>query len=239
MNSQIFGVLNAQTTPNLFQRLQRLDLEQKESQGLGIAALMDGRIQQLQIRGNWSDLQTLQQRRTFQGRFGVAFTRQMASQSNPEEKSYQTRLDANQNLVLVHHGFIENSYEIKNELFDLGYEFSLETDNQIIFYMIKRYLDIGLRPDEALKVCMMRLEGEFAIIGLFREPKELLIGARRRLSLAIGVADNVFYISSNTEALSLICNQVIQIQAGEPVVLNSLQTITHDKALTYPSYPPL
>jgi len=242
MKSQILGVLNAHKTPNLFQGLQGLELEGQKCQGVGMATLMDGRIQQLQTEGDLSDIQKLQEKQPLEGRFGIAFTHQMEQEPEPEPepepKPYQTRLDANQNMVFVHHGLIENSYEIKNELFDLGYEFSLETDNQIILYMMNRYLDIGLAPDEAMKVCMMRLEGEFAIIGLFTHPEELLIVARRRLPLAIGVADNVFYVSSNAKALNLISSQVMQIDAGEPVVLSSLKTLTDDSYFNYPSYPP-
>ncbi len=229
MKSQIFGVLNAHKTQNLFQGLQPLELEEGECQGVGMATLMDGRIQQLQTEGNLSDVLTLQQKQPFESRFGIAFTHQVDQKPEPESKQqYKTRLDANKNLAVVHHGFIKNSYEIKNELLDLGYEFYLETDNQIILYMINRYLDIGLDPAEAMTVCMMRLEGDFAIIALFAYPEEVLIAARRRLPLAIGVADNVFYVSSNAKALSLISSQVMQIEAGEPVVLSSFQTVADD-----------
>ncbi|MEK8021786.1 MAG: hypothetical protein VSS75_033335, partial [Candidatus Parabeggiatoa sp.] len=69
---------------------------------------------------------------------------------------------------------------------------------------------------------------DFAIIALFAYPEEVLIAARRRLPLAIGVADNVFYVSSNAKALSLISSQVMQIEAGEPVVLSSFQTLADD-----------
>lgn len=224
MMSDIYGILNdSNVTPSLLAGLQQLESEYGDYDSVGFATLMEGRIRQQQTSGKLENLQNVLQKQPIQGhRFGIAYTHRIPSK---ETGKLYSRLCANEHLAIVHNGAIKNKRDIKNELFNLGYQFDAETDEEIILRLISRYLDIGMQPEEATLVTVARLQGYFATIALFANPNSLLIAARRGSPLAIGVNNNILYVSSNTNALTRLSHQVIQLEEGHPAVLRSVNSV--------------
>jgi len=221
MRQCIFGAWNeTDVTKTLLQGLQHLEAEAGDFKEVGIATLMEGRIQSQ----NALDLQNLQnqlQTQPLSGHFGIAYT----CLKNPHEveKYDATYLCANERVAIVYNGFIDNFPEIWKEWLELGYPFKNKTDGEIVLRLLNRYSEIdGISPLEALTLTTTRLQGDFSVIALFAE-EELLMAARQGCQLAIGVDENAYYFSSDTQVLTRLSRRVIQLEEGKPTVLQSVK----------------
>ena len=77
MLAGVFSTFRYQdVVPILLQGLQHLELEYGNFDGVGIATLMDGRIQHQYTQGTGQDLQRILQKQPLSGRFGIAYTHQ-------------------------------------------------------------------------------------------------------------------------------------------------------------------
>ena len=224
MRQCIFGAWNeTDVTKTLLQGLQHLEAEAGDFKEVGIATLMEGRIQSQ----NAPDLQNLPnqlQTQPLSGHFGVAYT--CLKNPNEVEKYDATYLCANERVAIVYNGFIDNYPEIWQEWLELGYPFKSKTDGEIVLRLLNRYSERdGISPLEALTLTIARLQGDFSVIALFAE-EELLMVARRGCQLAIGVDENAYYFSSDTKALTRLSQRVIQLEEGNPTVLHQLNRVS-------------
>jgi glucosamine--fructose-6-phosphate aminotransferase (isomerizing) len=125
-------------------------------------------------------------------------------------------LCANERVAVVYHGVIEN---IREEWLDID----TQTDGEIFLTTLNRYLEIGgISPLDALTITIRRLRGDFAVMVLFAK-EDLFMVARGGCQLAIGVGENVTYFSSDSKALTLLYQRVMQLEEGSPTVLCSVQ----------------
>jgi glucosamine 6-phosphate synthetase-like amidotransferase/phosphosugar isomerase protein len=210
MRQCIFGAFHeTDVTPALLQGLQHLEVEDGNFEEVGIAIVMEGRIQYQ----NTHDLQTP----PLSGRFGMVYT----CPKSPEEdvgKHYAGHLCANERVAVVFHGVIEN---MRDEWLALGCSFETQTDGEIFLTILNRYLEIGgFSALDALTLTIKGLQGYFAVMVLFAK-EDLLMVARRGCQLAIGVDKNVTYFSSDPKALTLLSRRVMQLEEGGLTVLHS------------------
>jgi glucosamine--fructose-6-phosphate aminotransferase (isomerizing) len=223
MRQCILGAWNeTDVTPTLLQGLQHLEREYGDFEKVGIATLMEGRIQ----HQNTHDLQNLQhllQKQPLSGHFGMVYT--CPKSPKDVEKHYTAHLCANERIAVVYNGAIETLRETSDEWSKLGHPFKNQTDGDFVLRLIDHYLEIGgISPLDALTLTLTRLQGEFAVLALFAE-EDLLIVARRDCQLAIGVDENVTCFGSDTKVLTSLCRRVMQLEEGGPTVLRSVKGI--------------
>ncbi|RKZ75406.1 MAG: hypothetical protein DRR19_29370 [Candidatus Parabeggiatoa sp. nov. 1] len=228
----IFSTSNTQdVVPSMLEGLQRLEVEYGKFDGVGIATLMDGRIQHQYTEGTGQDLLNLLQKQPISGHLGIAY---MPPKSAKDDKNgpavhfYMT-----ERLAVVYHGVIDkdNLSDIRDNLWALGYEFETRTNGELVLSLIQRYLDLKINldfnmefsPIDAMKVSAGRLQGRFVIMALFAEP-ELLLAAGKYCPLPLGVNGNFGYLASDTNALSLLSIPIMFVAEGNPVVLRPATT---------------
>ncbi len=95
------------------------------------------------------------------------------------------------NIAIVHNGIIENYNELKNFLLGEGYIFKSQTDTEIfvnfIEYNIRKIGDNEVDDIVfALKVALKKIKGQYAILLLFKNHPEILIGAKKNAPLVVG-----------------------------------------------------
>jgi glutamine---fructose-6-phosphate transaminase (isomerizing) len=127
--------------------------------------------------------------------------------------------------VIVHNGIIENFRELKEELGRKGVHFASQTDTEVVAHMIADRRASGDKPVEAVRNVLARLHGAFAFAMLFRDEKDLLIGARQGSPLAVGHGDGEMFLGSDAIALAPFTNKITYLEDGDWVVLtrNSMQ----------------
>ncbi|RKZ83914.1 MAG: hypothetical protein DRR19_18465 [Candidatus Parabeggiatoa sp. nov. 1] len=220
MQQRIFGAWSeTDVIPTLLEGLQHLEVEYGNFEKVGIATLMEGRIQ-CQNTHSLQNLQNVLQEQSLSGHFGVAYT--CPKSAEDMGKNYAAHMCANERIAIVFHGMIENFAETQHECLALGYPCETQNDGEIVLGILNRYLKIsGISPLDALTLTLTCLKGYFAIIALFAE-ENLLMVARRGCQIAIGVDENVTLFGSDTKALTLLSRRVMQLEEGSPTVLCSV-----------------
>ena len=128
----------------------------------------------------------------------------------------------------MHNGIIENSNSIKNELIKKNYLFKSQTDTEVITQLLTNYLKNYDILDSVHKT-LERLEGSFALGIIFKNFKDIVVGARRGSPLAVGYGHEENYIGSDSYALKSMTNKISYLEDGEICIL------TKDKVEFYNS----
>lgn len=221
----IIGIIGkADAAPLLLDGLKRLEYRGYDS--AGIATLVDGAIDRRRAEGKINNLNALIDAQPLPGTAGIGHTR-WATHGLPTETNAHPHAD--ERVVLVHNGIIENFQELRQELSDAGRTFHSETDTEAVVHLISSYLEQGKTPAEAVSAALKRLEGAFALAILFAGYDGLMIAARRGSPLAIGYGDGEMYIGSDALALVPLTQQICYLEEGDWAEISAGGAVIHDE----------
>jgi glucosamine--fructose-6-phosphate aminotransferase (isomerizing) len=110
--------------------------------------------------------------------------------------------------------------ELKGELIEDGFVFASSTDSEVVAHLISKYLALNGDFAESFKMTIARLVGTYAIAAICRTAPNTIVGARKGSPMAIGFGhdNDVFYIASDSVALSSLCSQISYLEEGDVVV---------------------
>jgi len=221
----IIGIIGkANVSPLLLDGLKRLEYRGYDS--AGIATLVNGGIDRRRAEGKIVNLQHLVDSDPLAGTIGIGHTR-WATHGLPTEAN--THPHADEQVVLVHNGIIENFQELREELSAAGHTFQTQTDTEAVVHLISSYLQDGKTPAEAVSAALKRLEGAFALAILFAGHDGLMIAARRGSPLAIGYGDGEMYIGSDALALAPLTQRISYLDEGDWAEITASGAVVHDE----------
>jgi len=224
----IIGIVGkAPVAPLLIDGLRRLEYRGYDS--AGIATLNNGDIVRRRAEGKITNLEAVLGREPVDGRIGIGHTR-WATHGAPTEANAHPHAD--DRVVLVHNGIIENFHDLRLELTASGSVFSTDTDTEVVVHLISSYLAKGKSPGEAVQAALARLEGAFALAILFAGHNNLMIGARRGSPLAIGHGDGEMYLGSDALALAPLTRKICYLEEGDWVEVTAGGAVVHDETGT-------
>ena len=207
----IIGILGkADVAPRLVDGLQRLEYRGYDS--AGIATLINGGIERRRAEGKLVNLVDRLTEAPLAGVTGIGHTR-WATHGVPNEINAHPH--ATGRVAVVHNGIIENFQELRQELEAAGRGFETETDTEVVTMMITANLDAGMAPRDAVKACLDRLEGAFALAIIFSGEHDLMIGARRGSPLAVGYGDGEMFLGSDALALAPLTKRICYLAEGD------------------------
>ena len=207
----IIGIIGRdEVAPLLIDGLRRLEYRGYDS--AGIATLVDGRVERRRSEGKIARLEGVIAGRPLPGTIGIGHTR-WATHGLPTVDNAHPHAD--ERVVLVHNGIIENFQELRRELSACGHVFATDTDTEAAVHLISRYLREGGTPQEAVAASLGRLEGAFALAILFAGHDDLMIGARRGSPLAIGYGEGEMYLGSDALALAPLTRSICYLEEGD------------------------
>lgn len=200
-----------QAAPVLLEGLLRLEYRGYDSAGLAVRD-GDGRIEIVKAKGRLKALAVkTNDGAALKGHSGIGHTR-WATHGEPSEENAHPHCSANEAVVAVHNGIIENYQEIKTKLLKHGYTFYSETDTEacvkLIDYYYKKY---GLGPADALNRTMVRIRGSYALAVMFHDyPGEIWV-ARKDSPIVIGAGDGETFVASDVPAILEFTRKVYYI----------------------------
>ena len=213
----IIGIIGkAPVTPLLVDALKRLEYRGYDS--AGVATLVNGHIDRRRAEGKLVNLESRLASEPLPGTIGIGHTR-WATHGKPSERNAHPI--ATDRVAVVHNGIIENFQELKGELVAEGRHFDSDTDTEVVAQLITSYLEKQMSPEEAMGKAMERLRGAFALAILFSGRHDILIGARRGSSLAVGYGDGEMYVGTDALALAPFTRQVSYLEDDDWVVLRA------------------
>jgi len=213
----IIGIIGKQpVTPLLIEALKRLEYRGYDS--AGVATLVNGHIERRRAEGKLAKLETLVQSQPLPGTIGIGHTR-WATHGKPSERNAHPI--ATDRVAIVHNGIIENFQELKDELVAEGRRFDSDTDTEVVAQLLTAYLERQMSPEQAMGKAMERLKGAFALACMFSGRHDILMGARRGSSLAVGHGEGAMYIGTDALALAPFTSRVSYLEDDDWVIVSN------------------
>ncbi|WP_372833574.1 glutamine--fructose-6-phosphate transaminase (isomerizing) [Pontibacterium sp.] len=195
----------------LLEGLRRLEYRGYDSAGM---AVWNGEmIDRRRRTGKVQSLADALAEQPLPGSLGIAHTR-WATHGKPLEKNAHPHMST-ERVAVVHNGIIENFEVLKRELIDKGFEFSSDTDTEVIAHLINDQLNEGAELLDAVRNSVARLEGAFALGVVEKNHPDRLIAARQGSPLVIGVGIGENFIASDQLALLPVTDRFIFLDEGD------------------------
>ena len=154
---------------------------------------------------------------------GIAHTR-WATHGGKTDTNAHPHSDYKDRIALVHNGTINNSYELKKELQQLGISFKSETDTEVIAQLVGKYLDKGMDTKDALSHALANCDGSWGIALVNKNnPREILVACNGS-PMVIGLGQGRTFIASETSAFSRYTKSYIAMKDGEIGVVRADDT---------------
>ncbi|WP_110655831.1 glutamine--fructose-6-phosphate transaminase (isomerizing) [Salinicola halimionae] len=191
-------------------------LEYRGYDSAGLAILSNG-LHRARAMGRVAELIDKVAAEGLRGRVGIAHTR-WATHGVPAERNAHPHVS--DGLAVVHNGIIENYEALRDQLRELGYTFSSDTDTETIAHLIQACLkgQIG-DPAEDLFSAVQRavgyLDGAFALAVISEDEPACLVIAREGSPLMLGIADEGYYAASDASALLSVTKRMVYLENGD------------------------
>ena len=203
------AVASRNVVPILLEGLKRLEYRGYDSAGLVIGNGQS--LERVRSTGRVADL--VQKSAQTQGQIGIAHTR-WATHGVPSERNAHPHMSRDQ-IAIVHNGIIENYEELRTSLTAAGYEFSSDTDTEVIAHLVHSHYTRGNTLLAATQATLTELVGAYAIGVIAADNPDQLICARRGSPLLLGVGENEHFIASDMSALLPVTRRVIYLEEGD------------------------
>ena len=209
----IVGAIAGQDiVPVLIEGLRRLEYRGYDSAGLAVLGA-NGKLGRLRTVGKVQMLQDALSINPVAGQIGIAHTR-WATHGVPSERNAHPHISRD-GLAIVHNGIIENHEELRAELRGLGYEFTSETDTEVIAHRIHYHMNLLGELFLAVRATVAELEGAYALVVLSEHDPERLILARMGCPVVIGLTEDGNYVASDVAALLPVTRRFMFLEEGD------------------------
>jgi glucosamine--fructose-6-phosphate aminotransferase (isomerizing) len=229
----VAAVSSQNIVPILVQGLQRLEYRGYDS--CGVAVYAQGKdaahsgLQRARSTSRVSELQEQVSSEKIEGGTGIAHTR-WATHGAPAVRNAHPHFSWGRGpetagvnrpgkIALVHNGIIENHEELRESLEAKGYEFTSQTDTEVIVHLMDSLYDGDIF--EALKATTAQLHGAYAIAAFCKDEPQRVVGARAGspLILGVGKSHSENFIASDAMALAGVTDQIVYLEEGDLVDL--------------------
>src|ERR1022692_4123446 len=175
------AVAQRNVVPILLEGLQRLEYRGYDSAGLVV--VHDAQLERVRSTGRVVDL--TEKSLATHGLIGIAHTR-WATHGVPSERNAHPHLSRD-GLAIVHNGIIENYEELREELKAHGYQFTSETDTEVVAHRVHYHLEKLGDLFKAVRATVAELEGAYALAVISEQDPERLIVARVGCPVVLGL----------------------------------------------------
>ena len=206
------AVAQRDVSPVLLEGLKRLEYRGYDSAGI---AVIDNNhnLKRIRVQGKVNQLANEHSASPLTGGIGIAHTR-WATHGKPHVNNAHPHICRNK-VALVHNGIIENHEILREQQKAAGFEFTSETDTEVVVNAV--YASLEKQPDllKAVFETLEQLDGAYALGVISNSEPERLIAARKGSPLVIGVGIGEYFIASDVFALLPVTQQFIFLEDGD------------------------
>jgi glucosamine--fructose-6-phosphate aminotransferase (isomerizing) len=198
--------------PILMEGLRRLEYRGYDSAGI---AVMNGshHLDRLRTVGKVKILQEAIDARPVTGHVGIAHTR-WATHGVPTERNAHPHISRD-GVAIVHNGIIENHEVLRSELTGLGYEFTSETDTEVVAHRIHMQLAQSADLYQAVRKTIVELKGAYALAVVSEADPDCIVVARQGCPVVIGLGIDENFVASDVAALLLVTRRFMFLEEGD------------------------
>jgi glutamine---fructose-6-phosphate transaminase (isomerizing) len=198
--------------PVLIEGLKRLEYRGYDSAGV---AVLNANHQLVRLRtvGKVRELEQALAEQPLTAQLGIAHTR-WATHGVPSERNAHPHISRD-GLALVHNGIIENYAELRRELISQGYEFTSETDTEVVAHRIHYHFTKLADLFKAVRATVAELEGAYALAVISQHETDRIIVARVGCPVVIGVGEGENFVASDVAALLPVTRRFMFLEEGD------------------------
>ncbi|HSD16662.1 MAG TPA: glutamine--fructose-6-phosphate transaminase (isomerizing) [Thermomonas sp.] len=212
------AIAHRDVVPLLVDGLKRLEYRGYDSAGI---AVIDGdAVRRVRRTGRVAEMEAAALAEGFAATLGIGHTR-WATHGGVTEGNAHPHI-SHGDLALVHNGIIENHESQRERLRALGYEFTSQTDTEVVAHLIHHHRAQGLGLLQALQGAVKELEGAYALAVIDRRDPSTLVAARMGCPLLVGLGEGENFVASDVSAIVSATRKVIFLEEGDTAEL------THD-----------
>jgi glucosamine--fructose-6-phosphate aminotransferase (isomerizing) len=218
------AIARRNVVPVLIEGLKRLEYRGYDSAGV---AVLNGSLQRVRCAGRVAELERLVQGQGVHGPIGIAHTR-WATHGAPVERNAHPHVSGG--VSVVHNGIIENHEEIRARLQSEGYEFTSDTDTEVIAHLVHSCLRKGASLFDAVQAATQALVGAYAIAVISEGDRSRLIVARHGAPLLLGLGEGGNFAASDASALIQVTQNIIYLEDGDCAEITLERVAVRDAA---------
>jgi glutamine---fructose-6-phosphate transaminase (isomerizing) len=203
----VAAVAERNVVPILIEGLRRLEYRGYDSAGV---AVINGSLRRIRSPGRVAELKRLADAERLEGTIGIAHTR-WATHGVPSERNAHPHTSGG--ISVVHNGIIENHDAIRARLRAQGYEFSSDTDSEVIAHLVHSRISLGLF--EAVQAATKELRGAYAIAVIAAADPSRLVVARMAAPLLLGLGQGENFAASDSAALLQVTRNIVYLEEGD------------------------
>ena len=205
------AVAERNITAILLEGLKRLEYRGYDSAGVAVYT-NDNSLQRMRRPGKVSELELALEAAPLVGRLGIAHTR-WATHGAPCERNAHPHFSGD--LAVVHNGIIENHEVLRAQLKALGYEFTSDTDTEVIAHLLNHKLKDQPDLTIALKATVKELHGAYGLAVINAKQPDRLVAARSGSPLVIGLGLGENFLASDQLALRQVTDRFMYLEEGD------------------------
>jgi len=213
--------------PILVEGLRRLEYRGYDSAGIAVLN-GSGQLKRVRTVGKVQRLQDAIDTSPTHGPIGIAHTR-WATHGVPSERNAHPHISAD-GLAIVHNGIIENHESLRETLRAQGYEFTSDTDTEVIAHRIHHYLQQGGALFDAVRRTVADLEGAYALAVVSESDPERIILAREGCPVVIGLGQGENFVASDVAALLPQTRTFMFLEEGDVAEVTRTSIAVVDRA---------
>lgn len=195
----------------LIEGLRRLEYRGYDSAGV---AIVDGdHLNRVRRVGKVSELARALEQEPMGGGTGIAHTR-WATHGQPNEVNAHPHVSG-ENIAVVHNGIIENHASLRSQLQEAGFEFSSETDTEVIAHLIEFELRSAESLLQAVQRARKQLVGAYGTVVIDRRDPSRMVVARSGSPLVVGLGIGENFVASDQLALLPVTRQFVFLEEGD------------------------
>ncbi|EPU0813954.1 glucosamine--fructose-6-phosphate aminotransferase [Morganella morganii] len=197
----------------LLEGLRRLEYRGYDSAGMAVVD-SEGHLTRLREVGKVKMLAEEAEKTPVSGGTGIAHTR-WATHGEPLERNAHPHVSGT--IAVVHNGIIENYSELREILKGRGYQFTSDTDTEVIAHLVNHELSQGGTLREAVQRAIPQLRGAYGTVIMDSRTPELLVAARSGSPLVVGLGVGENFLASDQLALLPVTRRFIYLEEGDIV----------------------
>ncbi|MEG2940390.1 MAG: glutamine--fructose-6-phosphate transaminase (isomerizing) [Thermomonas sp.] len=210
------AIASRDVVPLLVDGLKRLEYRGYDSAGI---AVIDGEsVRRVRRTGRVAEMESAAIAEGFDATLGIGHTR-WATHGGVTELNAHPHI-SHGDLALVHNGIIENHEQQRERLRALGYEFTSQTDTEVVAHLIHHHRAQGLGLLQALQTAVKELEGAYALAVIDRRDPSTLVAARMGCPLLVGLGEGENFVASDVSAIVSATRKVIFLEEGDTAELD-------------------
>jgi glucosamine--fructose-6-phosphate aminotransferase (isomerizing) len=206
------AVAERDVVPVLMEGLRRLEYRGYDSAGI---AVLNGseHLTRLRTVGKVRMLDEALANNPTSGKIGIAHTR-WATHGAPSERNAHPHISRD-GIAIVHNGIIENYEELRADLERRGYQFSSETDTEVIAHRVHYHQQAAHDLFAAVRATVAELRGAYALLVVSEHDPDRLILAREGCPVVVGLGVDENFVASDVAALLPVTRRFVFLEEGD------------------------